>query len=346
MERGYFSWTTTKVVSMILLFLLSSLPNVSSQQNPYAPEIDYFCNDSVRLNVDYEWSYAIITCSISNNNPHEVTVKISEEWENSVSGPYEVSEYGICMQTELGDEISVQASSTESFCYKISADKYTTEGISILKSTAEVMTYLNAIPCDECEPVNEEVQVEIMPWITLTYDYSVTPESAYGYYRDRVICDKSDFSELILDITADGNFLGTVDFPVDFYPQWSIYDMTQEGYVNYEESTIGKLTLEYNSEVISFEAKETVQRSFKASWDIREDAYNYDITLWTRVDIYDGLVGLSLLDTCPTWEGTLPTQEIKVEEKSSKDEFNLNSSFSISLSIISTLMAAVVFRKE
>ncbi|CAI8332977.1 MAG: Uncharacterised protein [Marine Group II euryarchaeote MED-G33] len=51
-------------------------------------------------------------------------------------------------------------------------------------------------------------------------------------------------------------------------------------------------------------------------------------------------------DACPTWEGVLPTQEINLNNESSGGSSNLSSSFSMSLSVISVVMAAVVIRKE
>ena len=82
------------VVLPVLLFLLSGIPSVSSQQNPYAPEIDYSCvyigdnsaGGHKGLEVEYEDDYGYVKCTISNNNPHDVTVKISEEWEHNVDG--------------------------------------------------------------------------------------------------------------------------------------------------------------------------------------------------------------------------------------------------------------------
>ena len=340
------------VVLPILLFLLSGIPNVSSQENPYAPEVDYFCDDNVLMSVEYQYYKWDVICSISNNNPHDVNVKISEEWEYNVDGPYEVSEYGYCIENEIGREIYVQGSSTTSFCYKISADKYTTEGLSILTSTAEVVSYSTVIPCNACEPVDEEVQVEILPWYTISYDYSATPESAYGqrfgYGSERIICDKSDFSELLLDLTVDGNFLGTWNLSVDFSFQTNILDLSLGGYVEYKESTFGEVNLEYDSEQLTLEAGETVRRSFKASWEIKEDTDNYDIRLFTQVDIYEesGLRIGSMGDVCPTWEGVLPTQEINLNNEPSEGSFNLSSSFSMPLSVISMVMAAVAIRKE
>ena len=347
------SLTTVKVVISILLFLLSGIPSVSSQQNPYAPEVDYFCDDSAYLDVEYEWGSYFITCSISNNNPHDVYVEISEEWENNVDGPYQADDYYgsyYCgNENEIGREIYVQGSSTVAFCYKISADKYAAEGISILTSTAEVVRYSTVIPCDICEPVDEEVEIEIFPWIRVSYDYVSVPESAYGYNSDRTICDKSDFSELILEISVDGNFLGTEDLFVAFTPRWTIRDLVEDGYVEYRESTFGKIKLEYDSE-LSLKAGETVQRTFKASWDVKEDTDNYDITLATYIEISATSSyyyrGLSLYDECPTWEGVLPTQEIKSNNDSSGITVNLNSPFSISLSVISILMASVIIRKD
>ena len=352
------SWTTVKVVISILLFLLPGIPNVSSQQNPYAPEVDYFCDDFAYLDVEYEYYYGnYITCTISNSNPHDVYVEISEEWENNIDGLYQADEYYgsyYCgSQNEIGREIYVQGSSTVAFCYKISADKYAAEGISILTSTAEVVRYSAIIPCDVCEPVDEEVQVEILPWHTIIPDFSATPESAYSYNHDeseRIMCDKSDFSELLLELTADGNFLGTKNFSVDFSFQTIIRDLSLDDYVEYRESTFGEVNLEFDPEPLTCEARETVRRVFKASWDIKEDTENYDITLATYIEISATSSyyyrGLNLYDECPTWEGVLPTQEIKLNNDSSGITVNLNSPFSITLSVISILMAAVIIRKD
>lgn len=355
-DRESQSLTTIKIVIAIFLFLLSGIPNVSSQQNPYAPEIDYSCVGywHAQLEVEYEDEYGYVQCTISNNNPHDVTVKISEEWEHNVDGLYESTEgWGsdrICgpIGEEIGREINVQASSEVVFCHKISADKYAAEGISIFTSTAEVVRYSAIIPCDVCEPVDEEAQIEILPWYTVIPDYSATPESAYSYNYDkseRIMCDKSDFSELLLELTVDGNFLGTKDFSVDFSFQTTIQDLSRDDYVEYSESTFGEVNLEYDSEPLTFEAGETVQRIFKASWDIKEDTDNYDIQLLTRVDVHnenDKREG-SVIDFCPPWEGV---QEIKLNNDSSGITVNLNSPFSISLSIISIVMAAVIIRKD
>ena len=356
MGNNAIKWPRFTVVLTVLLFLLSGIPNVSSQQNPYAPEIDYSCVGywHAQLEVEYEDEYGYVQCTISNNNPHDVTVKISEEWEHNVDGLYESTEgWGsdrICgpIGEEIGREINVQAGSEVVFCHKISADKYATEGISIFTSTAEVVRYSAIIPCDVCEPVDEEAQIEILPWYTVIPDYSATPESAYSYNYDkseRIMCDKSDFSELLLELTVDGNFLGTKDFSVDFSFQTTIQDLSRDDYVEYSESTFGEVNLEYDSEPLTFEAGETVQRIFKASWDIKEDTDNYDIQLFTLVEMYgkNGMRQGKLIDFCPPWEGV---QEIKLNNDSSGITVNLNSPFSISLSIISIVMAAAIIRKD
>jgi hypothetical protein len=350
------------VVLTVLLFLLSGVPNVSSQQNPYAPEIDYSCIDisggnpnGSGLEVEYEDDYGYVKCTISNNNPHDVTVKISEEWEHNVDGLYEErtdsSYYCGGDSKEIGREINVQASSTIIFCVKISADKYAAEGISILTSTAEVVRYSAIIPCDVCEPVDEEVQVEILPWHTIIPDFSATPESAYSYNHDeseRIICDKSDFSELLLEVTVDGNFLGKKNFSVDFSYQIIIRDLSLDDYVEYSESTFGEVNLEFDPEPLTFEAGETVRRVFKASWDIKEDTDNYDIQLSTIVKVYgkNGNGKGNLIDFCPLWEGDLSTQEINLNNEPSEGTFNLSSSFSMPLSVISMMVIAVLIRKE
>jgi len=358
-DRESQSLTRIKIVIAIFLFLLSGIPNVSSQPNPYAPEIDYSCIDisggnpnGSGLEVEYEDDYGYVKCSISNSNPHDVTVEISEEWEHNVDGLYEErtdsAYYCGGDSNEIGREINVQAGSEVIFCYKISADKYAAEGISILTSTAEVVRYSVIIPCDVCEPVDEEVQVEILPWHTIIPDYSATPESAYSYNHDeseRIICDKSDFSELLLELTVDGNFIGKMNFSVDFSFETIIRDLSLDDYVEYRESTFGEVNLEYDPEPLTFEAGETVRRSFKASWDIKEDTDNYDIQLFTLVEVYgkNGAKRGSVIDFCPPWEGV---QEIKLNNDSSGITVNLNSPFSISLSIISIVMAAAIIRKD
>jgi hypothetical protein len=359
MGQNVINWPRFTVVLTVLLFLLSGIPNVSSQQNPYAPEIDYSCVGywDAQLEVEYEDEYGYVQCTISNNNPHDVTVKISEEWGHNVDGLYESTEgWGsdrICgpIGEEIGREINVLASSTVVFCHKISADKYAAEGISIFTSTAEVVRYSAIIPCDVCEPVDEEAQIEILPWYTVIPDYSATPESAYSYNYDkseRIMCEKSDFAELLLELTVDGNFLGTKDFSVDFSFQTTIRDLSLDDYVEYSESTFGEVNLEYDSEPLTFEVGETVTRVFKASWDIKEDTDNYDIQLLTRVDVHnenDKREG-SVIDFCPPWEGDLSTQEINLNNEPSGGSFNLSSSFSMPLSVISMMMAAVLIRKE
>jgi hypothetical protein len=214
-----------------------------------------------------------------------------------------------------------------------------------------VVRYSAIIPCDVCEPVDEEVQVEILPWHTIIPDFSATPESAYSYNHDeseRIICDKSDFSELLLEVTVDGNFLGKKNFSVDFSYQIIIRDLSLDDYVEYSESTFGEVNLEFDPEPLTFEAGETVRRVFKASWDIKEDTDNYDIQLSTIVKVYgkNGNGKGNLIDFCPLWEGDLSTQEINLNNEPSEGTFNLSSSFSMPLSVISMMVAAVLIRKE
>ena len=123
MGKNVINWPRFTVVLTVLLFLLSGIPNVSSQQNPYAPEIDYSCVGywHAQLEVEYEDEYGYVQCTISNNNPHDVTVKISEEWEHNVDGLYEErtdsSYYCGGDSKEIGREINVQASSTICLLY-------------------------------------------------------------------------------------------------------------------------------------------------------------------------------------------------------------------------------------
>ena len=358
MEIKKQSWTTVKVVLLISLFILSGIPNVSSQQNPYTPEVNYSCYETLYLDVEFVGGhYDYVSCRVTNNNSHNLVVKITEEWENTIDGPFYTNGWHSgCQEGEIADEINVNANSYRHICYKLSADKYTPAGESLMTTSAEVIRYgsviqdssePSVIPCNTCEPVDKEVKIVITPWIAVSYDYASLPESAYGYLTDRIICDKSDFSELTLEISLDGNFVGTQDFSVDFSYQWTILDLVKDGYVNYSESTFGKIQLEHDSELISLEAGESVQRTFKASWNIKDNTDTYDITLRTYVGIYYySYQEIEMYDDCPKWEGFLPTQEIRLNNDSSGFTVNLNSPFSISLSVISIVMAAVIIRKD
>ena len=61
MGKNVINWPRFTVVLTVLLFLLSGIPNVSSQQNPYAPEIDYSCVDVTTngLEVEYEHQHVL-----------------------------------------------------------------------------------------------------------------------------------------------------------------------------------------------------------------------------------------------------------------------------------------------
>ena len=93
MERKQHTCTTVKVVLLISVFLVSGIPNVSSQQNPYTPEVDYSCDETLYLDVEFEYQVNYlnyVTCTVTNNNPHNLVVKITtEEWEHTIDGPFD-----------------------------------------------------------------------------------------------------------------------------------------------------------------------------------------------------------------------------------------------------------------
>ena len=150
------------------------------------------------------------------------------------------------------------------------------------------------------------------------------------------------------EINLDGNFLGTINLSAEFSFQPNIRDLRLDGYVDYSESTFGEVNLEYDPEPLTFKAGETVRRSFKASWDIKEDTDNYDVELITVLDVRmeAGYHVFRMIDFCPEWKGVLPAQEINLNNEPSGGSFNLNSSFSMPLSVVSMVMAAAVLRKE
>jgi len=341
-------------VPLILLgSLLIGMPTTSAQENPYAPEVDFLCNDNTDLIVDprYDYDYYgygrwnVVQCSIYNNNVHDVTVTISEDWAHSVEGPLEVdSYYGSCEDSTLSDEQTIGGGSGIDFCYILSADPYTKEGETTFTATTEVIRYSLVIPCDNCEPDDESVAVSVLPWISVDLQSRATPDSAYDNDSTREDCEKKGSSELTLEITPDGNFVSTPETEVRFEYRIEIRDLASDERVDYRESTFGSIDMDYDSDLV-FVAGETVESTFSASWDIAEDTDAYDIWLRTDVFIYADLYWDYWFDyyedVCPAWEGILPSPETPSEE-SSGITVNLSSPFSGSLSLVSILAASIV----
>ena len=344
-------------VPLILLgSLLIGMPTASAQENPYAPEVDFLCDDNIALVVDpsfddsyyyYGW-YNVVQCSIINNNVHDVTVKISEDWAHSVEGPMVWDSYGYCEDSTMSEEQTIGANSGIDFCYILTADPYTKEGEITFTTTSEVIRYSVAIPCDNCEPVDEQVAVSVLPWITVDVQSRATPESAYDYDITREDCQKEGSSELTLEITPDGNFVSSPRTEVRFEYRMEIRDLASDERVDYRESTFGSIDMDYDSDLVLV-AGETVERTFSASWDIAEDTDAYDI--WLRTDVWISTYleygwGYDwfdyYVDECPAWEGILPIPESPSEEKASGITVNLSSPFSGSLSLVSILAASIV----
>jgi len=327
------------------------MPAASAQENPYAPEVDYLCDDNHYLLVDPSssvYNYDWVRCSIYNNNVHDVTVAISEDWAHSVEGPMSVSDWGYCEDSTLSEEQTIGANSGLDFCYILSADPYTKEGEITFTTTTEVIRYSLVIPCDNCEPVDESVAVSVLPWISVDVQIRATPESAYDYDSTREDCEKRGSSELTLEITPDGNFVSTPETEVRFEYRMEIRDLASDERVDYRESTFGSIDMDYGSDLV-FVAGETVESTFSASWDIAEDTDAYDIWLRTDVMIYASLYNNGgadwfdyYVDECPAWEGILPSPETPSEEKASGITVNLSSPFSGSLSLVSILAASIV----
>ncbi len=339
-------------IFLCALFLLSMAPSASvSAQISYEPEVEYSCDNTVYLDVDPYWSSRqTIVCTVSNNNPHDVTVEITKEWPHEVEGPLERSEWGYCTETEIGDDIYVGGNSYVSFCFLISADSSTPEGVENFRTSAEVKTYSLVVPCGNCQPVDEDVDVIILPWIHVTFEDESTPESAYDYDSTRIGCDKKGSSELTVEITTDGNYEGSAWTNVYFEYNLLIYDLYRGEYVEHRESIFGKVELEFNSE-LEIKAGETVSKKFSASWDIKDND-DYDIELRTEVWIGMGTeegweyYRQIYRDECPKWEGVLPGLRADSGNQTSGVTVNLSSPFSVSISMISVALAAIVISRK
>ena len=341
---------------IILGFLHIGMFTASAQENPYAPEVDFLCDDNIDLVVDpryddsyyyYGWSN-VVQCSIINNNVHDVTVKISEDWAHSVEGPMVRDSYGYCEDSTMSEEQTIGANSGIDFCYILTADPYTKEGEITFTATSEVIRYSVVIPCENCEPVDESVAVSVLPWITVDVQSRTTPESAYDNDTTREDCEKAGSSELTLEITPDGNFVNSPRTEVRFEYRMEILELASDEKVDYRESTFGSIDMDYDSDLVLV-AGETVESTFSASWDIVEDTDAYDIWLSTNVGIFTSLEyswGYDwfdyYVDECPVWQGILPILENPSEEKTSGITVNLSSPFSSSLSLVAILAASIV----
>ena len=346
--------------SLLMLSNLMYIPTASAQV-PYTPEAEYNCDDSLELYTEPGWSpYATIFCTISNDNVHEIRAKISTEWDYILDGPFSTSEWGYCeTNSAIGDDISVPGSTDYTLCFTINADSYVLEGEYPFITSMEIESYSNGIPCDDCEPVEEEVTIKILPWYRLEFETSSSPQGAYDWYAGRGDCKKVDSNEITITVNAYGNFINSIYSEIYFDYRFRAYDLDNDGEnVEYSKSKFGAIDLVYAHEpTFELSRDETYSTTLSASWNIPEDTSNYDIYLMTEVEIDAGIPGseyqyiqrwASWEDNC-NWEGIeTPEEEIEVESQSEQSGFtvSLGNPYSGLFSILSVVFAALIARKR
>ena len=347
--------------SLLMLSNLMYIPTASAQV-PYTPEAEYNCDDYLELYTDPgRLPYNTIFCTISNDNVHEIRAKISAEWDYILDGPFSTSEWGYCeTNSAIGDEISVAGNTDYTLCFTINADSYVLEGEYPFVTSIEIESYSNGIPCDDCEPVEEEVTIKIMPWYRLDFETSSSPQGAYDWYSDREDCKKVDSNEITITAIVDGNFINSIDSEIYFDFRFRAFDLdNDEEYTKYTKREFGAIELVNEDEpIFELSRGETYSTKLSASWNIPDDASNYDIYLNFEVIFYAGLDEESPYsyiqrwgsweDYC-NWEGIeTPEEEIEVESQSEQSGFtvSLGNPYSGLFSILSVVFAALIARKR
>ncbi len=346
---------------LLMLSILVSVPTASAQV-PYTPEAEYNCDESLSLEVHPDnWYEEIIFCTISNDNVHEIRVKISTEWDYFSEGPYGTSEWGYCeTNSAIGDEISVTGNTDYTICFTIDADSHVTEGEHLFSTSMEIVSYSNGIPCDDCEPVEEEVTVNVLPWFALEYETTSSPEGAYDWYGTRTECQKVDSNTITITVNVDGNFINTLYATIEFDYRFRAYDLdNDEEYVAYTKSKFGAIDLVYYPTIEMF-VGETYSTTLSASWNIPEDTSNYDMDLRTQINFYAGFEEstpysggyywdhIRLEDYCD-WEGVETAEQAPTGDNQPEQSgltLSLGNSYSGLLAISSVVFAALMARRR
>jgi len=346
---------------LLMLSILVSVPTASAQV-PYTPEAEYNCDESLSLDVHpNSWYEGIIFCTISNDNVHEIKVKISTEWDYFSEGPYGTSEWGYCeTNSAIGDEISVTGNTDYTICFTIDADSHVTEGEHLFSTSMEIVSYSNGIPCDDCEPVEEEVTVNVLPWFALEYETTSSPEGAYDWYGTRTECQKVDSNTITITVNVDGNFINTLYATIEFDYRFRAYDLdNDEEYVAYTKSKFGAIDLVYYPTIEMF-VGETYSTTLSASWNIPEDTSNYDMDLRTQINFYAGFEEstpysggyywdhIRLEDYCD-WEGVETAEQAPTGDNQPEQSgltLSLGNSYSGLLAISSVVFAALMARRR
>ena len=353
----YYRYILCLSAVLLMLSILVSVPTASAQV-PYTPEAEYNCDESLSLDVHPDRYYnEILFCTISNDNVHEIKVKISTEWDYISEGPYGTSEWGYCeTNSAIGDEVSVTGNTDYTLCFTIDADSYLTEGEHLFSTSMEIVSYSNGIPCDDCEPVEEEVTVKVLPWFNFEYETTSTPEGAYDWYGTRPECQKVDSNTITIMVSVDGNFINTLYPTIEFDYRFSAYDLdNDEEYVEYTKSKFGAIDLVYDP-TMEMLVGETYSTTLSASWNIPEDTSNYEMDLRTQIEFYASYGDggsywnnyMSWQDHCD-WEGVetveqAPTVDNQTEQ--SRLTLSLGNSYSGLLSISSIVFAAFMAQRR
>ena len=254
--------------AMILtcLFILPGIPNVTGQQNPYAPEVSIYCTlygnwgEKIITQPGYDDSYfqPTIDCDMQNNNNVDINVEISWDWINRPS---------IYPILTNGEEINIPAQSYANYQFTFSADMGTNPDEYDFTLTTLVTSYANGIiNCDTCKSEEYSWTLEVIPWI-MAVDLKITDSDLEGvsapYDMDAKCDDELDAREKIITFelefltnTKDDLRLSIVSSAQAYYIGENTWDRDShydEGEPYYSEQAISG-----GSNTLSFEAKYSI----------------------------------------------------------------------------------------
>lgn len=332
------------------LFILSGIPNVTGQQNPYAPKVTVDCylyNDEIITHPYYEdsWYQARIDCDFFNGNEVDINVEISWDWFDIPS-----------IQPSLtnGEEININSQGYANYIFTFYADRDTNPDEYDFTLKTLVTSYANGIVnCDTCESEEQSWTLQVLPWV-MAVDLKITDSDLEGisapYDMDAKCDDQLDAKEKI--ITFELEFLTNTKDDL----QLSIASSAQAYYINQDsrdrdshydegEPYYSEITISGGSNTHTFEAKYSIDFDEERKLDSEIDFYIEIILEHSSLTIDDNWLAVEYL----TLYGECNLEKNIFEDSNSTnaDEGILvNLPFaSSSLTIITISLGAILFRR-
>ena len=337
--------------AMILtsLFIHSGIPNVTGQQNPYAPEVTVDCyvySDEIVTHPYYEdYRQGLIDCDMYNGNDVDINVEISWDWFDIPS-----------IQPSLtnGEEINLISRGYASYEFRFSTDRDTNPDEYEFTLNTLVTSYANGIiNCDTCESEEQSWTLEVNPWI-MAVDMKITDSDLEGvsapYDMDAKCDDQLDAKEKIITFelefltnTKDDLQLSIASSAQAYYINQNSWDRVShydEGEPYYSEETISG-----GSNTLLFEAVYSIDFDEERKLDSEIDFY---------IEVSIEHSSYLIEDNWYAWEYLTLYGECNLEKNKFEDSNSTNVDEGIvvnlpfassGLTIITMSLGAILFRR-